>query len=471
MTGLREVLAALLVLGYLVLCAAVLWRQRRRLQAQRQEAAALATSTQGGAPLWVLYASMTGQAEALARQAAQTLHGAGHAVHLAALGEVDEQALQQMRQVLIVAATAGQGDAPDNASAFVRRCMGASAARALPQLRYGLLALGDRSYPRFCGFGRALDAWLQRQGAQPLFDTLEVDRGDSQALSAWHQQLSQQFGTPAWPGPEDLVLEAPFEPWQLVAQRRLNPEAKAEGLFHVELKPLAQNAWPQWQAGDLVQVLPGCGQTADAALRPREYTVASLPAEGRLQLLVRQTRRPDGSLGLVSGQLTDAAQCAAPVLLRLRPHANFRIGANAQRPLILIGNGSGLAGLLAHLKARAAQVEQGQKPAPAWLLYGEREAAHDSHYLSQLTQWQQQGWLQHVQRVFSRDGAALRHVQEALALAQQRLRDWVAEGAALYVCGSVHGMAAGVDAVLREALGAARVDELIEQGRYRRDVY
>jgi sulfite reductase (NADPH) flavoprotein alpha-component len=32
-------------------------------------------------------------------------------------------------------------------------------------------------------------------------------------------------------------------------------------------------------------------------------------------------------------------------------------------------------------------------------------------------------------------------------------------------------MAAGVDAVLIEILGAQAVGELIEQGRYRRDVY
>ena len=37
--------------------------------------------------------------------------------------------------------------------------------------------------------------------------------------------------------------------------------------------------------------------------------------------------------------------------------------------------------------------------------------------------------------------------------------------------GSLEGMAGGVDAVLRELLGDEAVQQLIEEGRYRRDVY
>ena len=51
------------------------------------------------------------------------------------------------------------------------------------------------------------------------------------------------------------------------------------------------------------------------------------------------------------------------------------------------------------------------------------------------------------------------------------LREWVASGAVIYVCGSLDGMAAGVDAALSEVLGTAGLDDLIAEGRYRRDVY
>jgi len=48
---------------------------------------------------------------------------------------------------------------------------------------------------------------------------------------------------------------------------------------------------------------------------------------------------------------------------------------------------------------------------------------------------------------------------------------WIERGAVLYVCGSIDGMASGVDQALIEILGEEQVDELRQQGRYRRDVY
>ncbi|RYE66538.1 MAG: oxidoreductase, partial [Oxalobacteraceae bacterium] len=51
------------------------------------------------------------------------------------------------------------------------------------------------------------------------------------------------------------------------------------------------------------------------------------------------------------------------------------------------------------------------------------------------------------------------------------LRSWVEQGAAIYVCGSLQGMAGGVHEALAEALGAQTLDALTAAGRYRRDVY
>jgi sulfite reductase (NADPH) flavoprotein alpha-component len=44
-------------------------------------------------------------------------------------------------------------------------------------------------------------------------------------------------------------------------------------------------------------------------------------------------------------------------------------------------------------------------------------------------------------------------------------------GAAIYVCGSLQGMAAEVDQALRDILGEADLRALADEGRYRRDVY
>jgi sulfite reductase (NADPH) flavoprotein alpha-component len=456
----RELWALACVLLYGLLCAVCVLRFRRRQARAAAEAAALLPSADAGAPTLVLHASQTGSAEALAWQTARTLHLAGRPVRLLALGELTLSNLMAASHALFVASTYGEGDAPDSAVPFARDLM-TRADLELAHLSVGVLALGDRSYTHFCGFGRELEGWLLARGARPLFARIELDQGgasdDKTGLSDWQHQLSHLAGTAELPQWE----EAAFERWHLVARQHLNPGSLGGGVFHLELAPAAELTMPDWEAGDLVQILaPGDAQ-------PREYTLASLPTDGRLHLMVRQLQHADGSPGLVSGLLTRGLELGGTLALRLRRHTSFRIGANADRPLILIGNGTGLAGLRAHLKARA----RSHGPAAAWLIYGERQAACDMHYGEEISTWQQSGLLSHVDRVFSRDGTAPRYVQEALAAQRARLLDWVARGAAIYVCGSLAGMAAGVHAVLCEVLGEARIDELMAQGRYRRDVY
>ncbi len=473
----RPAAALLLLALYLLMCAAVWWRHRRRRRQAAEESAALLPAADAGPPVLVLHASQTGQAEEIAWQTARALHLAGMPVRVAALGEVDRDALRGARHALFIASTYGEGDAPDSAAPFARDLMTAEASDAaggldLSSLQVGVLALGDVTYTHFCGFGRALDAWLRERGARSMFDRIEADRADEHALSQWRQRLSHLAGT------ADLAeWEAPvFTSWRLAGRRHLNPGSQGGPVFHLELVPADGSSLPAWEAGDLVQVSVA-GEAADAidedARRPREYTIASLPADGHVELMVRRTAREDGTPGLASGWLTQRLAVGGGVALRLRPHASFRIGANTDRPLILVGNGTGLAGLRAHLKARSAsRMNTGiGGAAPAWLLFGERQSAHDAHYRDEIEAWQRDGVLARVDWAFSRDQAERVHVQHLLAREAPRLREWVAEGAAIYVCGSLQGMAGAVDAVLRETLGEADVDGLIREGRYRRDVY
>jgi len=79
--------------------------------------------------------------------------------------------------------------------------------------------------------------------------------------------------------------------------------------------------------------------------------------------------------------------------------------------------------------------------------------------------------LERVDLAFSRDQAAKVYVQDKLRDAADAVRAWLADGAAIYVCGSLEGMATGVEGALVEIVGRAEVDRLIDLGRYRRDVY
>ncbi|MFL6658524.1 MAG: oxidoreductase, partial [Massilia sp.] len=300
------------------------------------------------------------------------------------------------------------------------------------------------------------DAALQERGAQPLFERVEVDRGAADAIVRWQHHLSHLAGTsdaPDWSAPA-------YHPWTLASRTLLNKGSAGAPVYHITLVP-ADGAMPHWEAGDLVQIsAPGDPDY------PREYSIASVNTEGHIALLVRLHVREDGSGGVASSWLALEATQGTPIALRVRAHERFRLGANAGRPLILIGNGTGMAGLRAHLKARA-EAGEGRN----WLVYGERNAAHDALCGDEIAAWQAAGMLEALHLAYSRDGAPLRYVQHALEQQADQVRDWVARGAAIYVCGSLQGMAAAVDTALAAALGQEGLNALTETGRYRRDVY
>ena len=451
----RLLAAAATVALYGALCLGIVVNERRKASSAAARARAFAGDAQSR-PLLIVHASQTGTADQLAWQTAQALRGAAQPLRVAALGTLTAADLVAASSVLFVASTCGEGDAPDSAAPFVRRFMGEAPVESLAGVRYGLLALGDREFADFCAFGRRLDAWLQAHGAKPQFDRIDVDGMAPRDLARWRHALGRLASvgdTPAW-------REPTRETWRLARRTHVNPGSSGAPVFHLELEP-PPGATPAWEPGDLVQV-----RVPQAPDRPRDYSIASIPAEGRIHLLVRQERRADGSLGLASGWLTRDVELGGDVVLNTLAHRNFRLGDNADRPLILVGNGTGIAGLRAHLSARASRAG-----ARHWLVFGERQAAHDFHFRADVEAWQARGTIARLDLAFSRDQAARHYVQDRLRAQPEAVRQWLDDGAAVYVCGSLQGMATGVEEALVEIVGSARLEALIDEGRYRRDVY
>lgn len=456
----RAVAAIVALVLYLGLCLAVALAQRRRRQVAAHALSALTPGMSGSRPVLVAFASQTGNAEQLAWQTANALHTAGLTARLLPFAQLDATVLAEFERALLIVSTYGEGDPPDAASLFAGHVMTEQV--ALPQLHYAVLALGDRDYKNYCGFGQALDRWLSAHGAHALFPRIEVNNSDPAALEQWRHHLSHLAGT------DDLLdWQAPsYDVWILHARHHLNPGSAGGPIFHVELVPPSGVPLPAWQSGDLFQVrVPSDPQC------PREYSVASLPANQGVHLLIRQQKHDDGTLGAASGWLTMEAPIGSAVSARLRPHSNFRLGDNIARDLILVGNGTGLGGLRGHLEARVAAARSASHPPRNWLIFGERNAAYDDYYRDELDAWHAAGLLTKLDRVYSRDRSAQCYVQHRLLAASAEVRAWVEAGAAIYVCGSLEGMASEVQAALISILGNSSVESLIKAGRYRRDVY
>lgn len=522
----RGVLAVAIALAYIIFTLWIFKRYRRRqalpaaLQPEKTSQPDLSASKppKSEPRLLVAYASQSGHARELAVKTALSLQESGIPTRCFSLDEVDDEMLQTIPRALFVVSTTGEGDPPDNARNFVQRHMrtGQGQSLNLATLQYGILGLGDSSYQYFCSFAHDLDGWLQHVHALPLFDLVQVDGDDPGALRHWQYQLgllADNAEMADWQPPQ-------YDSWRLAMRQQLNPGSVAGAVYHLGLKP--EQAGTRWQAGDIAEIGPRNSTQAVAALmqaldfiqpqgaaeatavdlqtlaqslterllphdehelaklkgmsaqtllqtlKPlphREYSIASLPGDGQLELVIRQTHYPDGRPGLGSGWLTQFVGLGEKIALRIRENPSFHPPAADQR-LILIGNGTGIAGLRAHLKVRAAS-----SSAPSWLLFGERQQAHDYYFHSEINAWLASGVLERVDAVFSRDQAEKIYVQHVLAQHAELLRAWVQQGAFIYVCGSASGMAPAVHNVLLHALGEPLLTEMALNGRYRRDVY
>ena len=487
----------------------MLYLDRRRKKRQIKDARKDLVQTASDVPAWLIgFASQSGFAEQLAWQTAGQLQAAGLAVKVQPLANVSEQDLRDSSNALFVVSTFGDGDAPDSARGFERKVLGKTS--TLDSLNYAVLGLGDRQYQHFCGFAKRLHQWLSEHGGKTLFAPVEVDSGDPYALRHWQTQLGLLTGQ----APVDTWQAPSYDNWTLVRRELMNPDSSGSPVYLLGL--IAPNT-SSWLAGDLVEVLPhNCpwaiehfldglgirGETtvkingleeplevalasrqlpehrahlvglhaqslvdAMVPLAVREYSIASIAADGVLELIVRQEQHADGSLGIGSGWLTEHTPVGGSISLRVRRNSGFHL-PNQPVPMILLGNGTGLAGLRSLLKARIADGQQRQ-----WLLFGERNREHDFLCRAELEEWLINGDLARLDLAFSRDQAEKIYVQDRLKESAEELKKWLAEGAVIYICGSMHGMASGVDQVLQEVLGAAQVETLIEQNRYRRDVY
>jgi sulfite reductase (NADPH) flavoprotein alpha-component len=470
----------------------------------------------------VVHASQGGTAERLAWQTAQWLQRAGLTPRVRSLRQLDAPALAGAGHALFVVATYGDGDPPDSGLDFARRWMRVDAAPEFARLHCAVLALGNRRYAEFCAFGKRLAHWLTRGRAQFLFDIVEAQDGDANDVERWRENLSRTWPAIAAFGDADVPLsaesDAAYGAWQLRARHRVDPNDDEAQRYELELIPVdANGAAPSWQPGDsldlriepdarhidawltdwqLDPVIPvrvgrdemslfaalsrrepprdpsalrGLPAQAIvdrlAPLSARSYSIASLTEDGFVRLLARMTTDAQGRPGLASAALRAGIAIGGTVHARLHRSAGFTF-PSASTPLVLIANGVGIAPFLAALESRA---RAGSSAVPSWLLYGERSDAHVGPARARLTKWSDDRVLARIDYCYSRQGKR-RYVQDALRDDVATLREWLARGAAIYVCGSP-AMGEGIETLLRNVLGDDAVERLRADGRYRRELF
>ena len=270
-------------------------------------------------------------------------------------------------------------------------------------------------------------------------------------------------------------------------------EAYAKLTDSTALKALAADpdALRDWLPGrQVIDLLEAAPITLDASmltslLRPlpgRLYSIASSAraAEDEVHLLVSAVRYETHGRkrhGVASVDIAERRKKGGTIPVYLKPNAHFRLPANPDQSVIMIGPGTGVAPFRAFMQEREATEATGRN----WLFFGNRHFTHDFLYQLEWQDWKKSGLLTRIDTAFSRDQREKIYVQHRIWEQRRELFAWIEEGAAIYVCGDANAMAKDVNhALIRviadqagvdEAAAGARLDAIRREGRYLRDVY
>lgn len=293
-------------------------------------------------------------------------------------------------------------------------------------------------------------------------------------------------------GAELLLKQALKEKLELTTLTSKQLKAYAEQIANKELQSKAEDkaAIVDWLYGrdwvDVIKAYQGeiTAQAFVELLRPlkaREYSIASsLTAhEDEVHLLVKRVefeKHERKHLGAGSNYLANLQE-GDTVGIHVKENPSFKLPQNDDTKIIMIGAGTGVAPFRSFMAEREAKGLAGN----SWLFFGEQHFRTDFLYQ---TEWQSllaDGVLERISLAFSRDQAEKIYVQHRLLEEAQAVYQWIQAGAHIYVCGDMHHMAKDVNQALLQIISSqagvseeeaqTRLEQLIDEGRYQRDVY
>ena len=200
----------------------------------------------------LLWASQTGNAEALAERFAKRLRETGISVELSAMADFPASKLASTHTLALISSTFGDGDPPDNGEGFWHSLR--TAETRLESLRFAVLALGDANYEQFCNHGKQLDRRLLELGATRLLERVDCDTEFEAAADAWLARFQQALN-PAKPmAPATPAGKTKLYGSRLLLNRHLNPHSA-----HKETRQFAldlADSGLTYEAGDALGIRP-----------------------------------------------------------------------------------------------------------------------------------------------------------------------------------------------------------------------
>ncbi|KAF1020265.1 MAG: Sulfite reductase [NADPH] flavoprotein alpha-component [Paracidovorax wautersii] len=322
-----------------------------------------------------------------------------------------------------------------------------------------------------------------------------VPVNDPQLVGQLLARLNVAYDTPA-PGHDRCLGDLLTHQFEIVTPPRKLVDFIGQNTANEELRHILQHddkdTLDAWLWGkDVLDLLlldparPVGVQELLALLRPLQHRAYSISSSQKAHgdqvhltiAAVRYTSAGRARGGVCSTYLADRVGRGEKPGIFVSPNKAFRVPAQGDAPLIMVGPGTGIAPFRAFLQERQATGAQGRN----WLFFGDQHRAHDFIYADELTRWHADGHLSRLDLAFSRDQAEKIYVQTRMREHGAELYAWLQDGGHFYVCGDATRMARDVDEALHHVIAehggtsaekaADYVNQLKKDKRYLRDVY
>ena len=273
-------------------------------------------------------------------------------------------------------------------------------------------------------------------------------------------------------------IDVPRTTYVALTARRFGQENKAAAEEYV---------WGR-EFVDLVREFPGAVTEPQQLfnvlqrLTPRMYSIASSQAAHPREVhttvrVIKYHAHGMDREGVCSGHLGERAPVGGTMPIFLHENNAFRLPADPETPVIMIGPGTGVAPFRAFLEERQATGQKG----PMWLIFGEQRRVSDFLYEEQFNGMLADGTLARLDTAFSRDQGKKVYVQDRMQENAAELYDWLERGACFYVCGDASRMAKDVEQALLDVIAKGAnstldhaqeyLQAMKKAKRYQRDVY
>ena len=139
----------------------------------------------------IAYGTETGNSKKLAVDFAAKAKKVGINAKVVSLDQYRLNDLPKEEYFISLISTHGEGEPPAAAKKFYDHIH--SNGFKLDKLKYGVLALGDTSYPLFCTAGEDVDAQLEKLGGKRLLPIQKCDVDYQQEADGWFTQVLEQL--------------------------------------------------------------------------------------------------------------------------------------------------------------------------------------------------------------------------------------------------------------------------------------